>query len=225
MLHEDRLDSAVAAGKVGLGEVVHVTTKMGDHIVSGRVKAGSAVGLLVVSTDGEREVESFFSEQFYRFVPQVREDQPVLLREQPRKRPISDMSPDERVQRKLQRLEQDEEPGAEDPAVDPAAAEEPGSPAPEVPPEDTVDTQVDVNKLPDDIKQAIVTTKEMDPEGVNTFLTLVGDSAVKGLSRAGVAQTELLGVAQAVQNAAYNVLVRRGLARDTLKDEPKRKRK
>jgi hypothetical protein len=62
----------------------------------------------------------------------------------------------------------------------------------------------------------------MDPEQVNTLLALVGDAAVKGLNRAGVASTEILGIGQKIQNAAYAVLTRHGLARDTLKEVKKK---
>lgn len=227
LLHEDRLDGAISSKSIGLGETVRVTTKMGDQLDRGRVKASSPFGLLLVCSDGEREVENFYSDRFYLFIPEVREERPVILREDPRKHNIMDMSPDERVRHKLRMLEQDEEPeevpGSEDPTAVPDGPE--GGMDDGTPPENEMDTQVDVDALPDDIKAAIITTKEMDPEGVNTLLTLVGDAAVKGLQRAGVASTEQLGLAQAIQNATYAVLTRRGLARDTLKDvKPKKKK-
>jgi len=220
MLHEGRLDGAVSARKLGLGETVRVTTKMGDPVERGRVKAASPRGIMVVSSDGERTAEHFFSEDFYLFHPEPVLEQPVLLREDPRKRNIMDMSPDERVAVKLRMLEQ----GEEDPEMDASAAEaEPEDPsAGEPPPEGPPDTQVDTDALPADIKRAIITTKEMDPEQVNTLLALVGDAAVKGLNRAGVASTEILGIGQKIQNAAYAVLTRHGLARDTLKEVKKK---
>lgn len=217
LLHEGRLDGAVSAGRIGLGEVVRVTTKMGAQVDRGRVKAASPGGIMLVCSDGEREVDQFFSEAFYLFVPEPRTDRPVLLREGPRKDNIMDRSPDERVAAKLRMLEQDEE---EDPELDPEEApaeapeEEPAA-APEGPP----DTQVDTDALPDDIKRAIITTKEMDPEQVNTLLALVGDAAIKGLTRAGVASTEILGIGQKIQNATYAVLTRHGLARETLREK------
>jgi len=225
LLHEDRLEGAVGASVIGLGETVRVTTKMGEHVENGRVKAGSHLGLLLVCSDGEREVENYYSDKFYLFIPEARQDRPVALREDPRKHSITDMSPDDRVRLKLE-----QEPEGPD-----VAAGEPEEPEQEVMPDDAAaepeepadaeNTSVDVEALPDDIKAAIITTKEMDPEGVNTMLTLVGDAAVKGLQKAGVAQTEMLGVAQKIQDAAYAVLTRNGLARDTLKDVKKKKKK
>ena len=221
LLHEDRLQGSVGAMSVGLGETVSVTTKMGEPVERGRVKASSQFGLLLVCSDGEREIEQFYSDKFYLFIPEVREDRPVILREEPRRRNIMDMSPDDRVREKLRMIEQDEVPEVTDP-TDAPPEEVPQNT--DAPPEGEMDTQVDVNALPADIKAAIVTTKEMDPEGVNTLLMLIGDAAVKGLSRAGVASTEMLGLGQAIQNAAYAVLTRRGLARETLKDDPKKKK-
>jgi len=206
---------------VGLGETVSVTTKMDEPVERGRVKASSQFGLLLVCSDGEREIEQFYSDKFYLFIPEAREDRPVMLREEPRKRNIMDMSLDDRVREKLRMIEQDEVPDVTDPTDAPPEKVPQNTDAP---PEGEMDTQVDVNALPADIKAAIITTKEMDPEGVNTLLTLIGDAAVKGLSRAGVASTEMLGLGQAIQNAAYAVLTRRGLARDTLKDDPKKKK-
>lgn len=230
LLHEGRIDSAVPAGQIGLSETVSIATKMGADIARGVVKGASPEGLLVVLNDGEREVEQFFSEQFYMFIPEGGERPEPPLAEPPSKRDLTDLGPDERVRYKLGISEQDdedEEPkGGEeedddfgDDEGDDGSKDKEKGKQKEKERKGPPDSKIDTSKLPDDIKNAVISSKEMDPEDVNVLLSEVGDTAAKSLKRAGVSETEVFGLSQKIANAVYAVLTRNGLARDTLKGE------
>jgi len=230
LLHEGRIDSAVPASHIGLAETVSVTTKMGAGIARGFVKAASPDGLLVVISDGERKVEQFFSEQFYLFIPEEGARPEAPLAELPSKRDLMDLSPDERVRRRLGIIEQDDEGDSEgseeedddfgdDEDDDDGKKDKEKDKEKERGRKGPPDSKVDTSKLPDDIKNAVISSKEMDPGDVNVLLSEVGDTAAKSLKRAGVSETEVFGLSQKIANAVYAVLTRNGLARDTLKGE------
>jgi hypothetical protein len=221
LLHEDRLDGAVEPGRLGPGELVDVRTKMGRSLSYGEVMSTTPMGVVVREENGQ---DKFFSEGYHLFfvvTPDLESMAANLL---------SDSSPDARVRAKLDAMAEagDPQPGGGGHAK---ALDQPGEPngddeapgegdddngddkPPEKPPEPTGDkplakpeSAVDVNALPKDIKDAVISTNQMDKEQLNSVLAEVSDAAMKGLKRVGVAETEIFGTVQKIQNSAYRVL-------------------
>lgn len=74
------------------------------------------------------------------------------------------------------------------------------------PPAADTGSAVNVDDLPDDIRDAIVSSKEMDEGQLNSVLGEISDAAMKGLKRSNVKETEIFGLVQQIQDATYEVL-------------------
>jgi len=68
------------------------------------------------------------------------------------------------------------------------------------------DSSIDTENLPDDIKQAIVSAKDMDEGQLNSVLSDISDAALKALKRSGVADGELFGLVQKISDSSFEVL-------------------
>jgi len=218
LLHESRLDNTVDAGSIGIGEVVDVCTRMGQPVASGEVVASNPFG--IVLKEG-----GYFSKEYHLFTP-IEESPPMEIVNS-----LND-SPDNRVALKLKEMglddavtEADKLNGKEADAVEKKDGEDSeGSDAGGLGDEDDDDpqkdipkddekkplaapkTSVDVNKLPEDIKKAIVSTTQMDGDQLNGVLSEIGDATVKALKRVNVRDTEIYGAAAKVQNAVHRIL-------------------
>jgi hypothetical protein len=221
LLHEERLDGAVAAGEAGIGELLDVRTKMGNSLAYGEVMSSTPFGVVLRQEDG---ADHFYAEQYHLFFA-VTPDLEVVDGNM-----LSDSSPDARVRAKLSAMGEagDPQPGggghaktldkaggpdSDDTAPGEDDSENGDDKPPEKPPEPTGDkplakpeSAVDVEALPQDIKDAVISTNQMDKEQLNSVLSELSDAAMKGLKRVGVAETEIFGTVQRIQNSAYRVL-------------------
>jgi len=68
------------------------------------------------------------------------------------------------------------------------------------------DSAIDTDQLPDDIKQAIISTKDMDEGQLNGVISECSDAALKALKRTGIAETEVFGLVQKISDALFEVL-------------------
>jgi hypothetical protein len=208
-LAHERLDTAVDPGSIGIGERIEVKTRMGIPVAAGEVIASNPFGLVL------RE-SGFFARDLYLFSPIEETPEPEVINK------LHDDSPDGRVAAKLRSMgsplvfeaeklddepedkgkkkdkkkEQDQDGDKED--KEPAEDDAPPIAAPT--------SSVDVDKLPDDIRKAIVSTTQLDSETLNSVLSEIGDTVVKSLKRASVKDTEIYGIASKVQRAAEEIL-------------------
>lgn len=210
-LYESRLDNTVDAGSIGIGETVDVRTKMGEPVATGDVIASNPFGVVL-------EKHGFFNRDLYLFAP-------LEVRADIRPTNALNSSPDDRVAEKLRAygedagvfeaeklddkdVKKDEKPdgdeeddiGSEDkPKKDKKDGEENQPLA-------KPDSSVDVDKLPEDIKKAVISTTQMSEDDLNGVMAEIGDSTVKSLKRANVKDTEIYSVASKVQNAVFRIL-------------------
>lgn len=216
LLHEERLDNTIASGRIGLHEVVEVRTKMGEHVTYGEVISATPWGIVVRN---ENKSANFYPDRLYLFAviePEVEEVAATLL---------TDKSPDSRVEAKLAQMEQsgatqpgskgktsgstiipddeDEEDGQEDGEVK-KEKDEPKDD--EKPPVAKTTSAIDPEKLPADIKKAILSSKQMDSEQLNSVLGEVSDAAMKALKRTGIRETEIFSLIHKIQLQVYRVL-------------------
>lgn len=208
-LHEGRLDKAIDPGSIGVGETVDIHNRMGVPVATGDVIATTPFGLVLK--------EGFFNRDLYLFVP-------VSIGEPESK--VDGMlldGPDARVAAKLAVTGEmapvyeadkfadsdDDEPenGSKDDKEDGGDEKEPKDDmSVDKEPLAKPESSVDVDKLPEDIKKAVVSTTQMNAEELNGVLADIGDSAVKALKRVNVKDTEIYGVANKIQNAIYRIL-------------------
>lgn len=206
-MHERRLDNTVAAGDIGIGETVHVKTLMGDEIVCGEVVAANPFGMTV--REGEDGSSSFFASELHLFSVQE-PDAPVVVAND-----LSGLSPDERVAFKLKQMaeaEADAEDDEEDLEGDDDEKEVKEQPKKEKPKDKKDDKEpqdgesVDVDKLPDDIKDAIISADELGGERLNSVMSDVSDAALKALKRVGVKEEEIYALVAEIQKKISDVL-------------------
>lgn len=226
-----RLDDVIPAGKFGDGEDVEVRTRMGNIISQGVVQSVTPFGLVVKENTGSIR---FFSERVYLFASLV-DEPPTIVANQ-----LNDMSLDSRIEAKLRGID---EAGDPTPAETGAKPIDPNAKDDEYTDKDgkkDVDTKtkddekekeekpekkdgavadpsssIDTDNLPDDVKQSIVKTQDMDESQLNGVLSDISGAAMKALKRTSVSETELYGIVQKINDASYKVL--------TGKAPPKRK--
>lgn len=202
--HERRLDGAVPAGELGIGETVEVRTKMGVPIVRGDVCGVNPFGV-TIKVDGI--ARQFYAEQFYLFVPEE-PDVPVVASNM-----LTDMHPDARVAAKLGNLAEQEPEAAGNTAqaVEPTDGSPEAAPSEEPPPQQQNavaddSSSVDMNALPPDIRKAVVTINKLNGDQMNLVLSQTGQALMSALRRSGVAEAELHGLVQRSQNAIYKIM-------------------
>jgi hypothetical protein len=202
----ERLDAAVPAGTLGVGEVVEVRTRMGDLLGRGEVYASTPFGI----TLREGAVDHrFYTAEYCLFFPEEPE-LPEVASDL-----LTDAHPDDRVQAKLRALGEGGAPsggapeaatntaepvedGKDDPVEEPTAAQA-GAVADD-------SSSVDVDALPDDIRQAVITVQKLDGDQLNYVLAQAGQALMSALRRSSVSESELHGLVQRSQNAIYRIL-------------------
>jgi len=216
--HENRLDNTIPAGKFGDEEGVEVRTKMGSVITTGHVMSVMPFGLIVRESTGDTK---FYAENLYLFAS-LEGPPPTVVKDQ-----LNDMSLDSRVQKKLIDMGEAGDPtpgetGAK--PLDPKATDDDykdkdgekgkkggdsGDKKDDEKKKDAVadpDSAIDTDQLPDDIKQAIISTKDMDEGQLNGVIRECSDAALKALKRTGIAETEVFGLVQKISDALFEVL-------------------
>jgi hypothetical protein len=200
-LYEGRLDNVVDAGMIGIGERVDICTKMGVHVATGEVSANNPFGLAL------RE-GGFYDRDLYLFAP---------LEERHRVRLANELtdSPDDRVADRLRGMGETA-PVYEAEKLDDKDAKRGSRPTKDDGDDEPVvddktpiakpESSVEVDKLPEDIKKAVVSTTQMNEGQLNSVLSEIGDITVKSLKRANVKDTEIYSVASQVQQAVYKIL-------------------
>jgi len=205
MHHKRRVDGAVQAGSLGIGETVEVRTRMGQIVARGDVCAMTPFGV-TIREDGTSH--KFYMAEYFLFFP----EEPVLP--EVAANMIVDAHPDARVRARLGRMF---EQGAEKPTkgaqqVDDEEDDEeeddeqaePATPAEKSVANDT--SSVDVEKLPPDIKKAVQVVQKLDVDQLNYILAQTGQSLMSALRRNGVSESDLHGLVQKAQNAVYRIL-------------------
>jgi len=220
---ERRLDDTVPFGQLGDGESVEVRTKMGSRVTSGQVLSVLPFGVIIRESTG---VTSFRKGDLYLFAS-LESEPPVVATNQ-----LNDGSLDSRVQAKLNAMGEagDVTPGktgakpidpnaSDDEYKDKDGEKDKKGDEPEKKDEKPKekddkdkkavadpDSSIDTEKLPDDIKKAIITTAEMDDAELNGVLSDISDAALKALKRNGIAESELFGLVQKISDSSYQVL-------------------
>jgi hypothetical protein len=233
-MHESRLDNTVNGGDLGFGEDVDIRTKMGEQVARGTVQTVTPFGVIIKESEGGQQ--KFYKTDLYLFSPVIAEpenrvvnvltDMSLDARVEAKLKamgeagdPGSDSSGASKI-----------EPGADEKG-DRAKDAEPSKPEKDDPdagkkdddkklepskkkkeketdkePVAKTDSSVDVDDLPDDIKNAIVSSSEMDEAQLNSVLGEISDAAMKGLKRSNVKETEIFGLVQQIQDATYEIL-------------------
>lgn len=219
LLHEDHLDGAIQSGDIGLSEIVEVRTKMGNLVTQGEVVSSTPWGIAIREGVG---VQNFYADQLYLFSvvePELEEMASNLL---------TDKSPDARVEAKMAQMEAgDPQPGSKGSAAgstlpsdgddkdgddkdgdddegDDKGNGEPEDDDPEAPAKPG--SSIDAEKLPEDIKKAILSAKQMDDGQLNGVLGEISDAAMKALKRTGIKETEIFGLVGKIQQSTYRIL-------------------
>lgn len=189
---------AVQALGLGIGEIVSVTTKMGNHVVEGEVVSTTRLGA-VVRAGGK---DMFCRDEFHTFVPQHAEQPPPMV-------PVDNvvLDVDARVQEKLKLSEQEDEGDAdEDDKKDGMKQSKSVSP----------------QGLPQDIQQAIVSSRDLTAEQVNKVLSEISNAAMKSMKRIGVQEIEIYPMITKIQNSISEVF---GFEPVKLEAKPKKEKK
>lgn len=200
VLHEGRLDGAVDFGAIGIGEMIDVVTLMGSPVATGEVVATSPFGLSL--NNG-----AFYRGDLHLFVPLV--ETPTIV--------AADAilsGPDDRVASKLKSLGEAvpmfEAEKLDNRDEDEKEDDESENPVEKIPLANP-DSSVDVDKLPGEIRKAVVATTQMDSEQLNSVMSEIGDSVVKALKRVNVKDTEVYVAAARIQRAIYRILAGKSL--------------
>jgi len=245
LLHEKRLDGTVQAGDIGVGEQVEVRTKMGNPVATGTVHGATPFGIILKESD---TVLNFYSEELYLFSipePDLEVQVTNLLTDMSPdarvERRLKDMEeagdpqptgpkgvakPIEKGNKNDKGKEDDKEDEEEKPD-EKEPEKEPPQPEPKPEDDDKMpvaqpEASIDTEKLPEDIKRAIIDAKQMDKEQLNNVMSEISDAAMKGLKRAGVKEQRLFGVVQQIQNSVYKILT--GKSPNTKKNNGKKKK-
>jgi len=222
LLYEKRLDNTIPAGSFGDAEGIEIRTKMGSIVASGHVMSVMPFGLIVRESTGDTK---FYGENLYLFAS-LEKDPPTIVKGQ-----LLDTSLDARVREKLSSMGEAGDPAPSNTGAKPIdknatddeykdkdgeKAKDSGDKKDDKKPEkddekddDAVadpDSSIDTENLPDDIKQAIVSAKDMDEGQLNSVLSDISDAALKALKRSGVADGELFGLVQKISDSSFEVL-------------------
>lgn len=205
-LFEGRLDNAVDAGAIGIGETVDIRNKMGESVYTGDVVASTPLGLSF--NDG-----NFYDRDLYIFVPIV--EAPHVVSNQL----LS--SPDDRVEYKMrigeaEKLDKansgDEKKDPEDDGDDSGKDSEIGKKTKPKKNDDednaplaNTDSAVDVNSLPEDIRKAVISTVQMNEDQMQSVLSDIGDAAIKALKRVNIKEQEIYLAVSEIQNASEEI--------------------
>jgi hypothetical protein len=216
--HEKRLDDVVPAGKFGDGEAVEIRTKMGTTVSRGNVLSVTPFGLIVRESTGDTK---FYKDTLYLFAS-LETEPPTVVKDQ-----LHDASLDARVQAKLASMSEAGDPTPDDTGakpIDPNATDadykdkdgddkDDEEKKPEKKDDDKKkkavadpESSIDTDKLPDDIKAAIISTHEMDEGQLNNVLRDISDAALKSLKRTGISESEIFGIIQKINDASFEVL-------------------
>ena len=202
--HGRRLDGAVPAGSLGIGEVVEVRTRMGHLVARGDVCAMTPFGV-TLREDGT--THKFYVADYFLFFPEAQELPEVAANM------ITDAHPDARVKARLGQVsEQGTAPptkGAQSVDDEDDEDEEPADSEADAAADQSVTdnaSSVDMDKLPADIKKAVMVVQKLDNDQLNYILAQTGQALMSALRRNNVNEAELHGLVQKAQNAVYRIL-------------------
>lgn len=230
--YEKRLDNTIPSGHFHDGADVEVRTKMGSVVSAGQVMSVMPWGLIVRESTG---ATTFYAENLYLFAS-LNEDPPTVVQNQ-----LLDMSLDARVQEKLVAMGEAGDPTPSDTGakpIDPDATDDeykdkdgeknkggdsddkkddkdPDDKDKKKKKDAVVDPEsaIDTDKLPDDIKGAIISTKDMDEGQLNGVLSDISDAALKALKRTGVSESEIFELVQKISDSSFEVLTGKKMAK------------
>jgi hypothetical protein len=202
-LFESRLDNAIDAGSIGIGETIEVRNRMGKHIAYGEVVATTPFGLSL-------KEGGFYDRDLYLFA--VLEPDPIEI--------VTNQllnSPDERVAKRLAELgeeipiieaykmdnnNQDDDDDDDDNDDDNDDDGNDDDKEPLAKPE----SSIDIDSLPEDIKKSIISIVQMNEDQLNGVLSEIGDATIKALKRVNIKEVEIYNVIGKIQDALEKIL-------------------
>ena len=207
-LYESRLDNTVDASYLGIGERVDVRTKMGVAVETGNVIASNPFGAALDSGN-------FYNRDLYLFAPHSVKQVVEIQND------LHGMSVDEKAFHKMLNLgivveadrtpsdkEMDDREDPKDPenkSVSKPSDDKDEKEVKKEPESDKDDKSFDVEKLPDDIKQAISSESKITDAQVEGILSDIGDASMKSLRAINVTSEELYRLAGEIQSAVRGV--------------------
>ena len=206
-MYESRLDGAVPARLIGVGEDVIVKTKMGNDVFAGEVVAQGIFGLTIKESSGSN-VKSF-SDDLYIFSVKNPGENVYYANK------LDELSVDERVRLKLRSEaivsddkkndEPDDGDGGEkesDKDDKKNVSAKKGDSKKEKPKDDESNEdgkEVDVEKLPDDVKDAVTKDERMSGDKVDNVVGETGDAILKALRRADFDEEQVYDIVSGLQ--------------------------
>ncbi len=210
-LFESRLDNAIDAGSIGIGETIEVRNRMGKHIAYGEVVATTPFGLSL-------KEGGFYDRDLYLFA--VLEPDPIEI--------VANQllnSPDERVAKRLAELgeeipiieaykmdnnnqddnddnndDDDDDDGNDDDGNDDDGNDDDKEPLAKP------ESSIDIDSLPEDIKKSIISIVQMNEDQLNGVLSEIGDATIKALKRVNIKEVEIYSVIGKIQDALEKIL-------------------
>jgi hypothetical protein len=202
-LFESRLDNAIDAGSIGIGETIEVRNRMGKHIAYGEVVATTPFGLSL-------KEGGFYDRDLYLFA--VLEPDPIEI--------VANQllnSPDERVAKRLAELgeeipiieaykmdnnnqDDDDDDDDDDDGNDDDGNDDDKEPLAKP------ESSIDIDSLPEDIKKSIISIVQMNEDQLNGVLSEIGDATIKALKRVNIKEVEIYNVIGKIQDALEKIL-------------------
>ena len=212
MLFEDAYEQAVPASSLPVGEYVVVTTRMGSEVDSGEVVRVFGNGAVQIRTSEtppgvpvggiQSNGDPIYNSQLYLFVPTG--EPPVVAAED---KSISEADPDQfpGADAPTSDGDPDELAGTDAEKADAKASlkiKDAGSRSDARSPKD----KVDVDALPQALKQKVMGIDEMDEAQIDRVMSAISEAALKSLKDVGVADSEVYETVVQVQKAVRSKL-------------------
>ncbi len=209
----NRVDNCVMAGDLGVGEDVIVRTLMGEEVYRGAVIASNPAGVSVQESGGSSA--KFFNSDLHVFTVNEPPQLEVFVGK------LDSMTPDQRVAYKLGKMMSESKSGAEEKEEKEESDEDEGEgdekdkkarkkPDTKKDNGDDVDMaqdkEVKIDKLPEEIKNAIIDVDELEGERLNGVIGDIGDASMKALRRAGVAEDGIYDIVSKIQKAIISIV-------------------
>lgn len=184
LLHEDVISKSVSSLNLGKGEEIGVFTKMGRHIVTGKVNVTSLFGVSVESDEGIQ----FYKCEYHYYVPVDKK--------------IDNNVPIKIVDKNIAEKEDDEENEKDDTdKVDDNKKKKEKDDE-----EDESSGEVDEKKLPDKIKDRVIDVKELDDVEIDKVVSAISDAAMDSMKHLDVEQEKAYETTMKIQKAVKSIL-------------------
>jgi len=225
MLAEEQLDLAVEGDNLGPGERVLVLTKSGTEVARGVVRdvyPDGAVWVVADQHESKIDQQQVYDPSLYSFVPMDDPteddddsgDSPDAERGRDGGPALSELDADERVLRKMESLginleaDDEDEPEAKDKKLPGTKGDKSGDDDDDgrAKDKDKLPSKVNLDDLPDDLRQKVVGLNQLDDSSRDRVLSAVSNSSLRALKDVGVNDSESYRVVVKIQDAVIKVL-------------------